>query len=101
MDGRDGLKSLMLDVQSGTADFQAIFYDVSRWGRFPDAGERVYHEHFGAIRAVKSPRNGAPGEQEPRVFHSDLSHCSPPIFRLPFVCYPYLKGVWKTAARVC
>jgi hypothetical protein len=45
MDGRDGLKSLMLDVQSGTADFQAIFYDVSRWGRFQDAGERVYHEH--------------------------------------------------------
>src|SRR5258706_4771217 len=38
MDGRDGLKSLMLEVQSGAASFQAILvYDVSRWGRFQDA----------------------------------------------------------------
>jgi hypothetical protein len=28
----------MLEVQFGTADFQAILvYDVSRWGRFQDA----------------------------------------------------------------
>jgi DNA invertase Pin-like site-specific DNA recombinase len=46
MDGRDGLKSLMLEVQSGTADFEAILvYDVSRWGRFQDADEGAYHEH--------------------------------------------------------
>ncbi len=46
MDGRDGLKSLMQEVQSGTADFQAILvYDVSRWGRFQDADEGAYHEH--------------------------------------------------------
>jgi len=46
MDGRDGLQSLMLEVQSGTADFQAILvYDVSRWGRFQDADEGAYHEH--------------------------------------------------------
>jgi DNA invertase Pin-like site-specific DNA recombinase len=46
MDGRDGLKSLMFEVQSGTADFQAILvYDVSRWGRFQDADEGAYHEH--------------------------------------------------------
>src|SRR5258705_13500872 len=46
MDGRDGLKSLMLQVQSGNADFQAILvYDVSRWGRFQDANEGAYHEH--------------------------------------------------------
>src|ERR1700710_1684184 len=46
MDGRDGLKSLMLEVQSGAADFQAILvYDVSRWGRFQDADEGAYHEH--------------------------------------------------------
>jgi DNA invertase Pin-like site-specific DNA recombinase len=38
IDGRDGLNSLMLEVQFGTADFQAILvYDVSRWGRFQDA----------------------------------------------------------------
>ena len=47
MDGRDGLKSLMLEVQSGTANFQAILvYDVSRWGRFQDADEGAYHEHI-------------------------------------------------------
>jgi DNA invertase Pin-like site-specific DNA recombinase len=46
MDGRDGLKSLMLEVQSGAARFQAILvYDVSRWGRFQDADEGAYHEH--------------------------------------------------------
>jgi len=46
IDGRDGLNSLMLEVQSGTADFQAILvYDVSRWGRFQDADEGAYHEH--------------------------------------------------------
>jgi hypothetical protein len=37
IDNRDGLQSLMLEVQSGTADFQAILvYDVSRWGGFPN-----------------------------------------------------------------
>ena len=36
LDGRDGLKQLIHDVESGKADFQAILvYDVSRWGRFP------------------------------------------------------------------
>src|ERR1700730_3658971 len=46
MDGRDLLQSLMLEVQSGAASFQAILvYDVSRWGRFQDADEGAYHEH--------------------------------------------------------
>jgi DNA invertase Pin-like site-specific DNA recombinase len=47
IDGRDGLQSLMRDVQSGTADFRAILvYDVSRWGRFQDADESAYYEHL-------------------------------------------------------
>ena len=47
MDGREGLQSLMREVQSGTAGFQAILvYDVSRWGRFQDADEGAYHEHI-------------------------------------------------------
>jgi DNA invertase Pin-like site-specific DNA recombinase len=47
MEGRDGLKSLMLEVESGNAAFQAILvYDVSRWGRFQDADEGAYHEHI-------------------------------------------------------
>ncbi len=33
--GRNGLKRLIQDVESGYTDFQAILvYDVSRWGRF-------------------------------------------------------------------
>src|SRR6266702_4014307 len=33
LDGRDALKQLIEDVQSGTADFTIILvYDVSRWG---------------------------------------------------------------------
>jgi DNA invertase Pin-like site-specific DNA recombinase len=47
MEGRDGLKSLMLEVETGNAAFQAILvYDVSRWGRFQDADEGAYHEHI-------------------------------------------------------
>ena len=46
LQGRDALKRLLLDVQSGRADFAAILvYDVSRWGRFPDADEAASHEY--------------------------------------------------------
>jgi DNA invertase Pin-like site-specific DNA recombinase len=47
IENRDGLQSLMLKVQSGTAEFEAILvYDISRWGRFQDADEGAYHEHI-------------------------------------------------------
>jgi DNA invertase Pin-like site-specific DNA recombinase len=47
IDDRDGLQLLMREVQSGSADFQAILvYDVSRWGRFQDADEGAYYEHL-------------------------------------------------------
>jgi DNA invertase Pin-like site-specific DNA recombinase len=43
--GRDALKQLIADVQSGGADFGAILvYDVSRWGRFQDVDESAYYE---------------------------------------------------------
>ena len=45
LDGRDALKRLIDDVQSGEADFSTILvYDVSRWGRFQDADESAYYE---------------------------------------------------------
>lgn len=45
LDGRDALKQLIDDVQSGAADFTVILvYDVSRWGRFQDADESGYYE---------------------------------------------------------
>jgi DNA invertase Pin-like site-specific DNA recombinase len=47
LDGRDALKRLIADVESGKADFQAILvYDVSRWGRFQDADESAYYEYI-------------------------------------------------------
>jgi DNA invertase Pin-like site-specific DNA recombinase len=47
LDGRDALKRLIDDVQSGRADFETILvYDVSRWGRFQDADESAYYEYI-------------------------------------------------------
>src|SRR3954463_7406127 len=43
IEGRDSLKRLLDDVQSGRADFKTILvYDISRWGRFQDADESAY-----------------------------------------------------------
>jgi DNA invertase Pin-like site-specific DNA recombinase len=46
-EGRNALKQLINDVETGTADFEAILvYDVSRWGRFQDADESAYYEYI-------------------------------------------------------
>lgn len=43
--GRDSLRQLIRDVQSGQADFATILvYDVSRWGRFLNTDESAYYE---------------------------------------------------------
>lgn len=40
IEGREALRRLLNDVQSGEADFQVVLvYDVSRWGRFQDPDE--------------------------------------------------------------
>ena len=47
IDGRDALKRLIHDVETGQADFNVILaYDVSRWGRFQDADESAYYEYI-------------------------------------------------------
>jgi DNA invertase Pin-like site-specific DNA recombinase len=47
LDGRDALKQLIDDVQSGAADFKTILvYDLSRWGRFQDADEAAHYEYI-------------------------------------------------------
>lgn len=47
LEGRDALKQLIRDVQSGRADFEVILvYDISRWGRFQDADESAYYEYL-------------------------------------------------------
>lgn len=45
LDGRDALKNLLEDVESGHADYSTILvYDVSRWGRFQDPDESASYE---------------------------------------------------------
>lgn len=47
LDGRDGLRQLLEDVQNGKAGFKTILvYDVSRWGRFQDVDESAYYEYI-------------------------------------------------------
>lgn len=47
IEGRDALKQLIEDVQSGNTDFTLVLvYDVSRWGRFQDADESAYYEYL-------------------------------------------------------
>nr|WP_283805269.1 recombinase family protein [Bradyrhizobium japonicum] len=46
IEGRDALKQLIEDVRSRRTDFSVVLvYDVSRWGRFPDADESAYYEY--------------------------------------------------------
>ncbi|TQF40076.1 serine recombinase [Bradyrhizobium sp. UNPF46] len=46
IEGRDALRQLIDDVRNHRADFSVILvYDVSRWGRFPDADESAYYEY--------------------------------------------------------
>lgn len=45
--GRDQLKQLIQDVESGKSDFNTILvYDISRWGRFQDTDESAYYEYL-------------------------------------------------------
>jgi DNA invertase Pin-like site-specific DNA recombinase len=47
MKGREGLRRMIAEVESGKAKFKAILvYDVSRWGRFQDADESGYYEYI-------------------------------------------------------
>ncbi|WP_354300705.1 MULTISPECIES: recombinase family protein [unclassified Sphingomonas] len=51
--GRDALRRLIDDVQSGNADYDAILvYDISRWGRFQDADESAYYEFICRERGI-------------------------------------------------
>ena len=53
IDGRDALKQLISDVESGNADYEVILvYDVSRWGRFQDADESAYYEYICRRRGI-------------------------------------------------
>lgn len=56
IEGREGLRRLIDEIEAGTADFEVLLvYDVSRWGRFQDADESAYYEYLcrkGGARVV-------------------------------------------------
>ena len=46
IEGRNGLRDLIHDVETGRADYaEVLVYDVSRWGRFQDVDESAYYEY--------------------------------------------------------
>ncbi len=46
IEGRDELKRLINDVQTGAAKFKVILVlDITRWGRFQDADESAFYEY--------------------------------------------------------
>lgn len=54
LEGRESLKRLIQDVQSGMHDFSAVLvYDISRWGRFQDADESAYYEYLCRRAGIK------------------------------------------------
>lgn len=54
LEGREALKSLIHDVESGSPDFKAVLvYDISRWGRFQDADESAYYEYLCRRSGIK------------------------------------------------
>src|SRR3546814_574400 len=71
IDGRDALKQLIDDVQTGVADYTMVLvYDVSRWGRFQDADESAYYEYI-------CKRSGISVEYCTEQFDNDVSPVSP------------------------
>jgi DNA invertase Pin-like site-specific DNA recombinase len=45
-EGRDALKTMVAEVESGQADYSHILvYDVSRWGRYQDPDESAHYEY--------------------------------------------------------
>ena len=47
IEGREGLKRLIGDVEAGNPGFEVILvYDISRWGRFQDTDESDYYEYI-------------------------------------------------------
>jgi len=52
LDGRDALKQLLADVESGAKDFEAILvYDISRWGSLPRCGRKAAYYEYRCKRA--------------------------------------------------
>jgi DNA invertase Pin-like site-specific DNA recombinase len=51
---RAGLRKLLSDVASGSADFEKVLvYDVSRWGRFQDTDEPAFYEYLCRLNRIE------------------------------------------------
>jgi DNA invertase Pin-like site-specific DNA recombinase len=65
LEGRDALKRLIKDVQSGSAGFTTILvYDVSRWGRFQDTDEPAYYEQICKLAGISVQYCAEPFEND-------------------------------------
>lgn len=54
IEGRPGLQRLLIDVESGQADFETVVvYDVSRWGRFQNIDESASYEYRCQMAGVR------------------------------------------------
>lgn len=52
--GRAGLQSLLADVVSGAAEFEAVLvFDISRWGRFQNPDQGAHYEFLCAEAGVR------------------------------------------------
>lgn len=70
-EGRDALKRLISDVQSGNADYAAVLVlDVSRWGRFQDADESAYYEYVCRRSGIEVIYCGEEFENDGSLFSS-------------------------------
>lgn len=51
---RAGLRQLLSDVASGSADFEKVLvYDISRWGRFQDTDEPAFYEYLCRLNRIE------------------------------------------------
>lgn len=47
------MQLLIAGIESGNTDFNLVLvYNVSRWGRFQDADESAYYEHFSKRKGI-------------------------------------------------
>jgi DNA invertase Pin-like site-specific DNA recombinase len=69
--GRDGLKQLLSDAVSGSANFNAILVlDVSRWGRFQDVDQGSHYEWLCREAGVSVHYVAEPFEQDGSIASS-------------------------------
>ena len=75
---REGLKQLITDVCSGSADFSRILvYDVSRWGRFQDVDESAHYEFLCRNAGIRVEYCAEQFDNDGSLFSSIIKNLKP------------------------